>query len=76
MYEKFNDRARYADPCGAGDPNEPNPPHSELVAGCDIHAHQSRFGGDHVLNVQVNCPPGVTVKLTVNDDIVLCEEFD
>ena len=45
------------------------PPVSPGVLGSQIFAHQSRHSED-VLNIEVDAPAGVTVRLHVNDGLV------
>jgi len=43
---------------------------SALVAESEIYAHQSLIGSD-VLNIEVDAPRGVTVRLHVNDERII-----
>ena len=50
----------------AHDCDEPDVPYSDKVAECQLFAHQSRYGVD-VLNVEIDAPAGVTVRIHIND---------
>ena len=64
----FNGTPRSADPLPPHESGDPAPPpHSRSVAQAEVYAHQSLYGGDDVLHVQIDAPDGVQVKVSIND---------
>lgn len=47
-------------------PGEERPAVSQAVAECEVYAHQSTIGDD-TLNVEIDAPSGVTVRVNLND---------
>lgn len=53
-------------PMPAAERGDVQPPMSKLVRSCEVFAHQSTSGPD-CLNVEIDAPAGVTVRVHVND---------
>lgn len=62
---KFVEPMNPADMPIAGEGDE-HPPASSAVAECEVYAHQSSFG-ENTLNVEIDAPTGVTVRVHLND---------
>lgn len=62
---KFVEPMNPADLPIAGEGDE-RPPVSSAVAECEVYAHQSTIGDD-TLNIEIDAPRGVTVRVHLND---------
>ncbi len=52
------------------EPGVPRPRESAAVAQSLVYAHQSTYGED-TLNVEIDAPTGVTVRVNLNDDLLV-----
>lgn len=63
MSDTFDAVPRQPDPSPDGTLSSP-------VKDCRVYAHQSSIGAPDVLNVEIDAPAGVTVRIHINDGAV------